>query len=275
MFQHKSSLRHFNFKKLGLISLALISSVSAFANPHDGAPIIVVPPGRYWDHRQPPSGPVIVVPPGRIPPQPPRRGANPPPSHRIPPVIRRPIYTPPAMSAEENEQVAADMVSRNMTGLGCERMGEALRRLSNQILSSTQQSRRPALPNPGDERGRLRQEERSRWDRVSRTPAFWLKVWNRVADAYRGCNLDCFEDGVAVGQISASTYCSASIALGGLDSPGFLPQPPLPLCQNSIFAGCQSGYQSGAASVEGCSNYTAGQFDSIFKAYQSQDCHVD
>ena len=245
---------------VSLLSVALISSLSAFADPRrgapgrDGVPVIVVPPGNYWEHH---PVPVRPNPPGR------------------PNLPRRPIYTPPARSGEENEQVAADMVARNMMGLGCERMGDALRRLSNQILSTAQQSRNTAPPAPGDEAARQRFEERARFTRVSRTPAFWKKVWNRVADAYRGCNLECFDDGVAVGQISASTYCSASIAIGGFDSPGFLPQPPLPLCQSAIFAGCQSGYQTSAASVEGCSAYTSGRFDSIFKASISQDCHID
>jgi hypothetical protein len=169
------------------------------------------------------------------------------------------------------------MMAQAIANLGCERAGEAMRRLSNSILTSVDfaSGQDPVQPRPGDRISRRDMEERRKWQRHFRSPSFWHKVWERLADVYRGCDLDCFDDGVAVGQISGAGYCAASVGVGGLSSPGFAYQPPMPLCQNAIFTGCQRGYRDAASTYQGCAPYSSGDFDAIFRAYLSQDCHID
>lgn len=193
----------------------------------------------------------------------------------------RRLETRPARSSEADEVDAANLMARAVAGLGCDRAGEALRRMSNLLLSNVRLASQKPIGRPGmgggwgSDRDRMREEMRARWAGHMRNPQFWKKVWDRLADAYRGCDLTCFDDGLAIGQISGAGYCAASVGVGGLTSPGFAYQPSLPLCQNALFVGCQSGYGQAVSSYNGCSTYTTGQFDSIFKEYQSQDCHVD
>lgn len=95
-----------------------------------------------------------------------------------------------------------------------------------------------------------------------------------MADAYRSCNRECFDDGVSVGTISAVAYCSASIALEGLPGPGYLEQTPMPVCETSVFTGCIKSYGDTAAATAGCGTYTTEGFAGVFADYQSQDCHL-
>ncbi len=203
----------------------------------------------------------------------------PPPGYGPPPFAPahgRRLETPPPRGRDEDEVQAAAMMAQAISGLGCENAGEALRRLSNQLLGSVRFATDSNFlpPPPHDRRGRMREEMRSRWRRHLRSPAFWQKVWERLADAYRACDLTCFDDGYAVGTISGAGYCAASTGVEGLPGPGFAYQPPLPLCQNAVFVGCQRGYQDAALQYQGCSTYTSGTYDSIFREYQSQDCNM-
>ncbi|MGK5082279.1 hypothetical protein WDW37_03160 [Bdellovibrionota bacterium FG-1] len=184
------------------------------------------------------------------------------------------MHTPPASSAHPDEVDAANMTAQAMGGLGCARAGEALRRLSNMLLANARFVHSPDSPaQPGELRSVMREEMRRRWREHLQSPVFWQIVWTRLANAYRECNLTCFDDGIAVGQISATGYCSASVSVGGLNGPGFMSQPPLPLCQNETFIGCQTGYNQIAGTYPGCAPFTTDGFTSVFNEFKSQDCH--
>ncbi len=133
----------------------------------------------------------------------------------------------------------------------------------------------PANPYATDPVSRHKERTRKIWERRLKSPKFWQRLWDRLASAYRSCDRTCFDDGSAIGQLSGTAYCSASIGVGGLDSPGFLAQGALPICQTATFVGCQSGYQQAASSYPGCSTFTTGTYDATFKAFQSQDCHME
>lgn len=204
----------------------------------------------------------------------PGNGHGPPPHA---PAHGRRMRTPPPRSSDDDEMYAADLMAKAVSGLTCESAGESLRRLSNQLLAgvSFATERNVLPPAPGDRRGKLREQQRQKWRDRLRSPVFWQRVWDRMSDAYRDCDRTCFDDGVAVGQISGSGYCAASVGVGGLPAPGYTHQAPLPLCQNSIFVGCQSGYRQASRTYDGCQPYTEGLYEQIFKEYQSQDCHLD
>ena len=174
----------------------------------------------------------------------------------------------PPSSNEIDEISAANIVNTVMQGLDCSQAAESLRRLSNQLLSMGTASSQPTIP------GRPEPDFKRQWRERIRSQAFWSKVWNRMADAYRSCHRGCFDDGLAVGQISATGYCSASVAVDGLLGPGLIVQPPLPVCETAIFVGCLKAYQSTASTFPGCTPYTVNRFQSIFQEYQSQDCHL-
>jgi hypothetical protein len=190
-----------------------------------------------------------------------------------PPHLRgRPLRVRPPRTSQPDEVMAARLVAEASQSLSCERAGEMLRVLSNRILSSATRAyekERPRGP------GRWEPREKMRWREHFRSPLFWREVWDRVVETYQSCEAGCFEDGVAVGMMSAVGYCSASIELGGLSAPGFLAQARLPLCENSIFIGCQQGYRQGVELTEGCSAYTQGLFERVFLESQSQDCHLE
>lgn len=194
--------------------------------------------------------------------RPPRRGA---------------IRTRPAQSNDERETHAAALMAKAIEGLGCERAGDALRRMSNMMLSGVSEAAeydRLPPPRSGDRRERARHEARGRWKRNLNSPEFWTKVWDRLAESFRECDLTCFDDGTAIGQLSGITYCSASVELGGLDAPGFVAQSPLPVCGNATFTGCQQGYKQAAQTFAGCSTYMMGSFEQIFNESVSQDCSI-
>ncbi len=206
-------------------------------------------------------------------------GPGPVPRTGVPPhMVGRPVFVAPPHS-DLNDQQAAVFFQTNFGQTRCEQLGDSLRRLSNQILTNSIEVSTPppsVQPVPGGSlRERLRQENRAKMLARFRDPQFWTRIWTRLADVYRSCEMQCFDDGQAVGEISASMYCSASISLNGLPSAQTLEQPALPLCQNSIFIGCQQGYRSTAAQTPGCSTYTGGQFESVFNESISLDCHID
>jgi len=172
---------------------------------------------------------------------------------------------------ESLERSATNIVNAALRGLDCGQAADSLRRLSNQILSL--QVSGPGR-DPGGRPGDPGEEVRRKWREQVQSPKFWKRVWNHMASAYQSCNRSCFDDGIAVGQISATAYCSASVALEGLPGPGYIEQPPLPVCETSIFTGCLKAYGDTAAETAGCSAYTSGSFEGIFAEYQSQDCHL-
>ncbi len=221
---------------------------------------------------------VIAQPPVRYRPMPPPgRGYGPP----VTPPGRnfRPIYAAPPIRGNDDDNAAAELMAAAIGSRGCENAGEVLRSLSNQLLANSQMINTPdhMLPPvyPGDRRGQLRQEMRRRWKTRMVSPQFWTRVWDRLAEAYRSCDKTCFDDGISVGQISGALYCQASIELQGLPGVGYIPQAPLPMCQNSVFVGCQQGYSNAVRTASGCSTYTQGNFATIFGEYVSQDCHLD
>jgi len=189
----------------------------------------------------------------------------------------RRMSTPPPRGNDPDEVQAAQLMANSISGLGCDRAGEALNRLSNQLLGNIRfaTNPNPYPPAPRDRRGQLQEEMRRKWKRHLNSPTFWRKVWDRLAESYRLCDLNCFDDGNAIGLISGAGYCAASVGLGGLDSPGFVYQAPLPLCQNAIAVGCQNGYQQATREFQGCSTYTSGIYEPVFDEYVSQDCHID
>ncbi len=185
------------------------------------------------------------------------------------PPSRGPMRPVPPLNQDPDDISAANIVNQAMAGLNCEQAAESLRRVSNMVLSMAQS----ATPPVGGGSRTEPEFKRAARERI-RSPKFWMRVWNRMADAYRSCDRGCFDDGVAVGQISATGYCSASVALNGLMGPGYLEQAPLPVCETAIRTGCIQSYQSTAVAYDGCKPYTQDTFDSIFREYISQDCHL-
>lgn len=185
-------------------------------------------------------------------------------SVNTPPMQQRPPRDP----NDIDEVSATNIVNSAMRGLDCSQAAESLRRLSNQLLSMGVSGSQPSIP------GRTEPDFKKAWRERIRSPQFWSKVWNKMADAYRSCNRGCFDDGLAVGQISASGYCSASIAVNGLMGVGYIEQPPLPVCETATFSGCIKGYQNTASNFPGCVTYMTDSFSSIFNQYVSQDCHL-
>ncbi|HTL13222.1 MAG TPA: hypothetical protein VL588_12080, partial [Bdellovibrionota bacterium] len=100
-------------------------------------------------------------------------------------------------------------------------------------------------------------------------------LWQQVEAAYDRCGVRCFAAGSEIGQISAEGYCAASIAVGGLDDPGFIAQPPLPFCGENVALGCKSEYVSTAIyDIPSCARYTQGVFENTFENSVRQDCFV-
>ncbi len=187
---------------------------------------------------------------------------------------RRLQEIPPVPTGNErddlDERSAANIVNAALRGLDCGQASDVLRRLSNEVLA-LQASGPRTPPRGGVDPG---EEVRRKWREHVSSPKFWKKVWNRMADAYRSCNRDCFDDGISVGELSATAYCSASMALGGLGGPGYIEQTPLPVCETSVFAGCLKAYGDTGATMAGCQPYTKDSFEGIFAEYESQDCHL-
>ena len=100
-------------------------------------------------------------------------------------------------------------------------------------------------------------------------------LWAGLSAAYDRCSVRCFSEGSAIGDMSAQGYCAASIAVGGLDDPGFIAQPPLPFCGNELVFGCKSQYiQTATSEVRGCFPFTTGSFTGTFENSIRQDCFV-
>jgi hypothetical protein len=269
----KTIARQISWPTFAVLGFFLLSSAEAqrppFPRPfppRPGTPIFVPPPPPpiFSQPSNPRCPPATVYDPSL------RRcvSITTPPAPPPPPPVwsHRPMVQIPPANSSADEVSAANIVNEAMRGLSCSDASESLRRLSNQLLSMGVSGSQPARPGEPD--------FKRQWRERIRSHAFWSKVWNRMADAYRSCNRGCFDDGVAVGKISATGYCSASLAVNGLLGPGYLEQPPLPVCETSIYAGCIRGYQETPASIPGCLEYTTQSYHSIFQEYISQDCHL-
>lgn len=234
------------------------------------------PPGRPMPPGRPIPPPYRPVPPPVYQPAPPVYPPAPPVVRPAPPMGRGRLFTPPARNQEADEVQAAELMAQAIGSRGCEQAGDALRNLSNVLLSNVKFATQPNPfpPAPGDRRGELREQMRRKWLGHLRSQTFWKIVWDRLAEAYRGCNLTCFDDGIAVGQISGAGYCSASVAVGGLNGVGFQAQAPLPVCETATFTACQVGYDQASSSYSGCGNFTSGGYTSIYNEFKSQDCHM-
>lgn len=233
---------------------------SPHGNPHGNPGRPVAHPGRPFPKRPRPS-------------HPPRY-----PDH---PVFgpRRPgrLFTPPPrIHGNPHEVDAAEIIADAIRDRGCESAGAALRQISNTLLDSSKfETSDNSPPIGGDQYARRRYENHHRWRANLRNPEFIKEVFARLATMYRECNRECFDDGVAIGQISGTGYCAASIGVGGLNGPGFQAQLPMPVCSTATFVGCQEGYNDAASSFEGCGAYISGGFTDIFNESKSQDCRMD
>lgn len=100
-------------------------------------------------------------------------------------------------------------------------------------------------------------------------------LWEQLGGIYDRCGEKCFRAGTEIGKISAEGYCYASIAVGGLDDPGFIAQPPLPFCGNEVAIGCKTEYVATATfDINACYPYTVGYYESTFENSVRQDCFV-
>ena len=101
------------------------------------------------------------------------------------------------------------------------------------------------------------------------------QIYASLDTQYDRCGTVCFNAGGEIGNMSAQGYCAASLAVGGLLDPGFIPQPPLPFCGASLVVGCKTQYVATATrQYPGCSAYTQGFFAETFDNTVRQDCFV-
>ena len=197
------------------------------------------------------------------------------PGRRPLPVGRR-IFIRQATSGHADELRAMRILQGVFNDARCERIGDSLRRLSNAILSSASEANsRDQDLIPGDQRSELRRRARTGWRQTFRSRIFWETVFSRLSEAYRSCDATCMDDGDAIGAISGTMYCAANAGVGGLDAPGFLAQNLVPMCETSIFVGCQQSFRQAAQAYDGCSAYLSGSFEQTFLESISQDCHVE
>jgi hypothetical protein len=179
------------------------------------------------------------------------------------------------------DQDVADIVARSIAGLGCDRLSDAVRNLSNQLLANVNYATRrdPNAPLPPmmqrPSRPMSRDQFIQQWLEHLSNPELMQKLWTRLAELYRSCNRGCFDDGIAIGQLSGAGYCGGSIGAGGLSGIGVIAQAPLPLCQTSNFVGCQQGYYDAVNQYAGCAQYTSGDYDRVLRDFVSQDCHIE
>lgn len=264
--------RFYQRSEFTLLVVSLFLAAAVLFNFVKEAEASYCPPGRICPVQPSPPTPVRPVPvpvppaPVRPAPCPPGTVLDPRLNRCVSAVVNQPMRPVPPRSGDPDEISAANLVNEAMRGLTCNQAGDALRRLANQIRQLAASSQLPPQPNEP--------ELRRRWREHIRSPQFWSKVWHRMADAYSSCNRGCFDDGLAVGEISATAYCAASIALDGLFGIGHLEQPPLPVCETAIHIGCLQGYDRTSAGFQGCSKYTTDSFYGIYNEYKSQDCHL-
>jgi len=191
------------------------------------------------------------------------------------------IPHPHARRQDAVSESLRDLWAEEASQFRCEQLNELFVRVTRRMfqtqawIKAPQEDRRAP---PGFRRGgRITDSEvhRRKWQKHIQSREWWEGFWRSLADAYRACEVDCFEEGQVVGQISALGYCSLSEALGGLTGPGFTSQGVLPVCETSTYAGCLQAYQSTASSMDSCSRYTTGEFAPVFSEFMSQDCLLE
>lgn len=185
------------------------------------------------------------------------------------------IVIPPARSRADLDVFAAEMFIRRASNLSCDSLGDLLREISNDILSA--RTLPPEVIYPGDDREeRLRKQYANQLRGFLDKPNFSKMIMERLTMAFEGCDRLCFDDGVAIGVISGTGYCTASVDLDGISSDdGFRFQEALPVCETANFAGCQQGYSQAVGSVPGCLDYATGSFEQTYNEFVSQDCHIE
>ena len=100
-------------------------------------------------------------------------------------------------------------------------------------------------------------------------------LWSQLDATYERCGNKCFDAGSEIGKISAQGYCAASVAVGGLDDPGFIAQPPLPFCGQNLVMGCKSEYvQVASFEYPACYDFTVGAYSETVENSVRQDCFV-
>lgn len=100
-------------------------------------------------------------------------------------------------------------------------------------------------------------------------------LFDNLELASQRCSDRCFDAGTDIGRISAQGYCAASMAIGGLDDPGFIEQPALPLCGFNVVLGCKSQYiKTATREIPACRPFTEGYFNETFDNTVRQDCFV-
>lgn len=185
------------------------------------------------------------------------------------------IVVLPARSRDDMDAFAAEMFVRHASNLSCGELGNLLRSVSNEILSAHTMPAEVVSPYDSYEE-RLRKHRANRLKYYLTKPIFAKIVMERLTMAFEGCDQMCFDDGVAIGIISGTGYCHASLELGGIDSEeGFRYQEALPVCQTANFVGCQQGYSQAVNSVPGCLEFASGSYMQSFNEYVSNDCHID
>lgn len=187
----------------------------------------------------------------------------------------RRIVIGPARTRDEVDQFVVDAIIRRASNMSCDNLADLVRELSNDILSS--QTLPPEVIYPGDSPDeRRRKFYANELRRFMANPRFSRTIMERLTYVFEGCDQLCFSDGVAIGVISGTGYCSASLEVGGLpDEDGFRFQEALPVCETANFAGCAQGYSQAVNSVNGCLGFATGEFAETYNNFVSQDCHIE
>lgn len=164
------------------------------------------------------------------------------------------------------ESAAAEITNTAIENKRCENLTTSIQLITNRILMISS-----LVSNPNSQST----PKLEFYKRMLNSKEFWNNLWTQITNIYKQCDMSCFNDGVSIGLLSGTGYCSAAVGLGGLDAPGFQMQTPLPLCESQIYVGCQKGYWDAANSFEGCTQYTQESYLNTFTESQSQDCHID
>lgn len=225
-----------------------------------GRPVVIRPgPSSPGNSGATPRLPVTIKPSGRY-------GRD----NRI--VIKNP-------SSDEIDQIVAQVFISRAEDLSCGELGEFLRRISNDVLSASQlpdvMSDAERRVHPGNRDQFLKVQRERALKNMLKRPLFAKTLMSRLSEMFRGCNLNCFDDGVAIGVISGTGFCHAAVGVGGLPDLGFSYQDRLPVCETGNFVGCQQGYAQAVNSVQGCLSYATGPFQQSYNHQVSQDCHID
>ncbi len=175
-----------------------------------------------------------------------------------------------------HESAAAEITNEAVENMRCENLTKTIQLITSRIMTIASIVSNPnaTITNSGGKVS-LPGPKLEFYKKMLNSKEFWNHLWAQITNIYKQCDMSCFNDGVTIGQLSGTGYCSAAVALGGLDSPGLQTQSPLPLCESQIYVGCQKGYWDAAAQYDGCSQYTQNSYLATFTESQSLDCHID